>query len=106
MALNQVNCILTINLSQYRQFSFFDQSYMLDIQKEIYNVVGWIPKRKNVSVYKEQNISVSTFCKTIKKCKKGIPCSSLPKSGKPRILKHARKQRLVEPARSRIGVSQ
>lgn len=80
-------------------------SYKLDIRKGIYQLVGRVPKRDIVRIYRDQNISVSTIYQTIKECQEGIPCINLPKSGRPKVLSRANEQRLVERAKNKVGTS-
>lgn len=81
-------------------------SYKLDIRKGIYNLVGRIPKRDIIAIYREQNVSKSTIYNTIRDCEEGIPCINLPKTGRPRILSGIRERRLMEAAKDKVGVSQ
>jgi transposase len=81
-------------------------SYKINLRLSIYNLVGRMPKRDIVDIYREQNISKSTIYRTIKECEEGIPCVNLPKSGRPRVLNQLRQGRLIQAAKHKIGISQ
>ncbi|KAJ8914300.1 hypothetical protein NQ315_011285 [Exocentrus adspersus] len=80
-------------------------AYKLDIRKSVYNLVGRLPKRGIVKIFRDQNVAVSTIYKTIAECEQGIPCVNLSKSGRPKALSNAQSNRLVEAAKNRLGKS-
>jgi transposase len=81
-------------------------SYKINLRLGIYNLVGRMPKRDIVDIYRDQNISKSTIYRTIKECQEGILCVNLPKSGRPRVLNQLRQGRLIQAAKHKIGISQ
>lgn len=80
-------------------------SYKLEIRKSIYNLVGRMPKREIVNVFRDQNIGRTTIYRTIRECEEGIACMNLPKSGRPQLLPPNRINRLIQSAQDRVGTS-
>lgn len=80
-------------------------SYKLEIRKSIYRLVGRLPKREIVNLFRDQNVSQATIYRTIRECEEGIPCTNLPKTGRPHVLAQNRINRLVQSAQDRIGTS-
>jgi hypothetical protein len=48
-------------------------SYKINLRLGIYNLVGRMPKRDIVDIYRDQNISKSTIYRTVKECQEGTP---------------------------------
>lgn len=80
-------------------------SYKLEIRKSIYNLVGHIPKREILNIFRNENISKTTIYRTISECEQGIPCLNLPKSGRPKLLTENRANGICESAKDRVGTS-
>lgn len=57
-------------------------SYTLLIRKNIYNLVGQMPKADIVRIFGNQDISAGTVHQVIVECQQGIPCINFPKSGR------------------------
>ncbi|CAH1110822.1 unnamed protein product [Psylliodes chrysocephalus] len=64
-----------------------------------------MPKKEIVNIFRNENISVSTIYQAIRECEEGIPCSNLPKSGRPRKLSAVQANRLVLFVKNTIGPS-
>lgn len=69
-------------------------SYILNIRKGIYNLVGRVQNRDIVAIYRAQNIYVSTIYQTIKEREEGIYSAS--------IFSHVRVQRLLETIKDKV----
>lgn len=80
-------------------------SYKLEIRKSIYNLVGHVPKREILNIFRNQNVSKTTIYRTIAECEQGIPCLNLPKSGRPKLLTENRANRMCGIAKDRVGTS-
>lgn len=81
-------------------------SYKLELRKNVYSLVGKMPKRQIVQLFADENISRTTIYRTIRECEEGIPCQNLLKSGRPRQLAAARiQERLLHFAENRVGAS-
>lgn len=80
-------------------------AYKLELRKSIYNLVGQVPKSEIIRIFENQNISRRTIYRTIAECEQGIPCTNLPKSGRPRIFTRIRTERLIRRAKNTLGSS-
>ncbi|KAJ8978518.1 hypothetical protein NQ317_002422 [Molorchus minor] len=73
--------------------------------KNIYSLVGRLPKSEIVNLFRDHNVSQTTIYRAIRDCEEGIPCINLPKTGRPHVLSQNRVNRLVESAHDRVGIS-
>ena len=71
-------------------------AYKLQLRRSIYNLVGKMAKKEIVNIFRNENISLSTMYQAIRECEEGIPCSNLPKSGRPRKLSSVQANRLIK----------
>lgn len=79
-------------------------AYKLELRKSIYNLVGQVPKSEIIRIFENQNISRRTIYRTIAECEQGIPCTNLPKSGRPRIFTRIRTERLIRREKTHLIV--